>query len=525
MSEDRDATATPPKYSRYRSVRQQAQSAKPEPPPPPAPPIPDQQQQQQDGFSRTKSMSRYRRSRVVGKNELAEYSMPPPVPSVPIPSRTQTSAAQPPAIRNPTRRVTEPAPSAYAAPPAGREARPKETERERLRRKAQEYRDREEAQRKLEEQEARQLAEEEAERERLKEEEAARILAEQKRKDLERLQAELDAAPIPPKILSPSKEKFGFFSRKRAATKSAPPRTSESGSRSGTNSTSMSRTRSIEPSRGIVEGGGGIVPQTDAPMSAVNAGERRVLIRCKQSSINLPITPETTPVDIIFSAANIMTQNITPSTAVLLESYTQLGLERRVRRYEHIRDIMNSWDRDTQNALLLQNSDSPNHDYDLETSAAPKEAPPDVTVYMYHSQRPGKWNKRHITLLSSGQIYIAKKPNLSISDKDASPICHLSDFDIYSSTPQYTRKTLKPPKKYCHAIKSQQKTTMFLSTENFVHYFSTDDSTLSHKWYAAVQRWRSWYLVNRMDQGAKKAKAKTKPTANHALKLSVDENP
>ncbi|TVY37328.1 hypothetical protein LSUB1_G004752, partial [Lachnellula subtilissima] len=518
MSGDQDATSSPPKYSRYRSVRHQTHPTKTEP----APPVPEAQQ---DAFSRTKSMSRYRRSRAVAKNELADQ--PPPVPSIPsIPSRTQISAAPHPAGRDTTRRVTDPISSAQRqVPDTGREqVRSKETERERLRRKAQEYRDREEAQRRLEEQETREAAEEEAELARRKEEEAAKILAEQKRKDLERLEAELEAAaPIAPRITSPGREKFSFFSRKRPVSKSAHPRTSES--RSGSGGNSMSRT---EAPRAILEGGGGIVPQTDAPISASNAGERRVLIRCKQSSINLPITPETTPVDITFSAANIMTQNVNPSTAILLESYTQLGLERRIRKYEHVRDIMNSWDRDTQNALLLQDSDSPNHDYDLEASAAPKEAPPDVTVYMYHSQKPHRWNKRYITLLSSGQIFVSKKPRIKTSDKDTNNICHLSDFDIYTSTPQYTRKSLKPPKKHCYAIKSQQKTTMFLSTENFVHYFSTDDSSQANIWYSAVQRWRSWYLVTRMGEGARKLKPKpSKPT--HTIRPStstfVDENP
>jgi hypothetical protein len=256
------------------------------------------------------------------------------------------------------------------------------------------------------------------------------------------------------------------------------------------------------------------------------------LIRCKQSSINLPVTPETTPVNIIYSSANIMTQNIVPSAAILMESYTQLGLERRIRRYEHIRDIMNSWDRDTQNALHLMNSDSPNHDTDLEAFSVPKEAPPDVTVHMYHSQKPGKWNKRFITLLSSGQIFMSKKAGAKMSDKEVVSLCHLSDFDIYTPTAQQTRKVLKPPKKMCYAVKSQQKTTMFLSTENFVHFFSTDDEPLAQKWYDAVQRWRSWYLVNRMGegetkQGKKVTELSTKPgtKGGHTVKVSVDESP
>lgn len=257
---------------------------------------------------------------------------------------------------------------------------------------------------------------------------------------------------------------------------------------------------------------------------------QRVLIRCKQSSINLPITPETTPSDIIYSAANVMTQNIIPSTAILIESYTQLGLERRVRRYEHVRDVMNSWDRDTQNSFILQNSDSPKFDTDLEASGVPRDAPGDVTVYMYHSQKPGKWNKRFITLLSSGQIYMAKRSGTKHSQKDAVNLCHLSDFDIYTPTAQQMRKTLKPPKKFCHAVKSQQKTTMFLSTENFVHFFSSEDEQLSEKWYSAVQTWRSWYLVNRMGEGGRKAAKKAEQQGRPSTKagpipIPTDENP
>jgi hypothetical protein len=241
------------------------------------------------------------------------------------------------------------------------------------------------------------------------------------------------------------------------------------------------------------------------------------LVRHKQSSINLPITPNTTALDIFYSAANIMSHNIAAANTILLESYTQLGLERRVRRYEHIRDIMNSWDRDTQNALILQNSDSPKFDTDLESSSVPKDPPPDVTVYLYHSQKPGRWNKSYITLLSSGQMFMSKKAGAKSSDKDVVNLCHLSDFDIYTPVPAQLRK-LRAPKKFCYAVKSQQKTTMFLSTENFVHLFSSDDELLANKWYGAVQRWRSWYLVHRKGEGGesgkkvKKGKKTTGPT-------------
>ena len=99
----------------------------------------------------------------------------------------------------------------------------------------------------------------------------ARLLQEQKRKDLERLEAELDAAApaVSLPVTTPLKDKFAFFSKKVTATNVSPPRTSGSSGR-----VQLARTRSNEPPRGIEQGGGGIVPQTDAPISASNAGER-----------------------------------------------------------------------------------------------------------------------------------------------------------------------------------------------------------------------------------------------------------
>lgn len=132
---------------------------------------------------------------------------------------------------------------------------------------------------------------------------------------------------------------------------------------------------------------------------------------------------------------------------------------------------------------------------------------------------------------------MSKKTGAKASEKDSVSLCHLTDFDIYSLTPQQIRKNLKPPKKHSYAIKSQQKTAIFLNTENFVHFFSTDDVTLSEKWYTAVQKWRSWYLVNKKGDGKTENKGKkvtevsaelrpgTRGGPTHTVKVSVDENP
>lgn len=246
-------------------------------------------------------------------------------------------------------------------------------------------------------------------------------------------------------------------------------------------------------------------PQTvDAPVSAVNAGERRVEVRFEKAKITLPITPSTTVRELLNSASIIMSQPINPRKSVLIETYYPLGLERPLRRYERVRDIMNSWDSDTQNYLMIM----PESECDavgLEQKEAPVAQPSHTMVSLHHSQKPGKWEKHWVILKDDGQVTSSKTEN----DGNATNAFHLSDFDVYMPTRREMRK-LRPPKKICFAIKSQQRSIMFESTENFVHFFSTNDKAVADEWYNAVQAWRSWYLVNVLDQGGA---AKPPPTS------------
>ena len=246
-----------------------------------------------------------------------------------------------------------------------------------------------------------------------------------------------------------------------------------------------------------------IVPAFDAPISAVNAGERRVKVKYGQATTSVPVTPFTTPIDIVHFIAEQTSDSIDLNTCVLLESFKMLGLERPLRRYEHVRDVLNSWDNDAQHYLLLI---SDGRDYDVELEDVPASQPGDTTAQLYHSQKPSQWDKRWVTLRSDGQVLLAKRDG-----GEASNICHISDFDIYIPTPRQLAKKIKPPRKLCFAVKSQQKSSMFISTANFVHFFSTSDRALGNVWYKAIQKWRSWYLVNVMGEGTGTIKTPAKP--------------
>ena len=232
------------------------------------------------------------------------------------------------------------------------------------------------------------------------------------------------------------------------------------------------------------------------PRSAVNAGERRVVIKYRESVLSLPVTPTTTPYDLLKYASTSMSNPFDPQQSVLLESFTQLGLERSLRRYEHVRNVMNSWDHDTQNNLIVAaTSANALSKSDLDPRLLPKQ-PAGTSLYMYHSQRPGRWDKRWVSLKQDGQMSISKREDGSESFN----ICHLSDFDIYKPT-QRQMKKLRPPKNICFAIKSQQKSAMFLNGANFVHFFATTDGPSTETWCSAIRTWRSWYLVTVLGEG------------------------
>ncbi|KAK4897402.1 hypothetical protein LTR27_004922 [Elasticomyces elasticus] len=238
----------------------------------------------------------------------------------------------------------------------------------------------------------------------------------------------------------------------------------------------------------------------DIPVSAVNAGDRKVLVECGKSKTIFPVTSTTTTVDIIKSAANCMSERINPRSAVMLENFGSVGVQRPLRRYEHIWDVMNSWDNDKQNSLILLDPGTGSSEVELSVAGVPHKKPGDIEWLMTYSQKVGKWDKRTILLRPDGQVVVLKDPS---KPKEADSICHLSDFDIYTPTQEKARKKIKPPKKHCFAVKSQQKSIMFETTQNFVHFFCTNDRQTADDFYAAIQGWRSWYLVNVMDEGKK----------------------
>ncbi|ORY19285.1 hypothetical protein BCR34DRAFT_472248 [Clohesyomyces aquaticus] len=372
--------------------------------------------------------------------------------------------------------------------------------REHLRKEAEEA-ERRRAQREAEEAEQLRREKDEQERgKRLQKGESAHRL--KKREDEERKARQEEAArkqPTSPPVSPPRHGGgFGIFKRRKDDGPGSPE--SPANANAGKPPPTSHGNRELDTIR---PGGGGAVLGIDAPISAVNAGDRRVMISCNKSHMLLPVTPTTTPLDLIRSAATCLVENIDVRTAVILESFQKVGLQRPLRNYEHVRDVMNSWDDDKQNDLMIV--DSATHlidQQDLLASQVPDSKPEGMGCYIHYSSKPGKWSKKYFTLRVDGQLVMSKTE----TSKDQENICHLSDFDIYSPTERKLAKSVKPPKKICYAVKSQQKSTMFMDESRFVHFFCTNDRNTALKFYKSMQGWRSWYLKHVMGEGQKKSK-------------------
>lgn len=263
----------------------------------------------------------------------------------------------------------------------------------------------------------------------------------------------------------------------------------------------------------LVETSAAVFPGVDAPVSAVNAGERRVLVQYRKLSNYLPVTPTTRVQDLLYLAQDHFTREIDPQKFIVIETFSQLGLERPLRKYENVRDVMNSWTNDERNALIIVPAASLDNWHQLEIQSAPIGQPADTTFHIYHSQQARKWDKRFVTLRADGQVTVSKKHQA----QDQTNICHLSDFEVYSPTSSSLSNDMRPPKKICYSVKSQRKASMFLSTENYVHFFSTNDKAIAENLYKAISAWRSWYLVGVLGAGQKENAKGSLPEASRQL--------
>ncbi|KAK2603720.1 hypothetical protein QQS21_004096 [Conoideocrella luteorostrata] len=229
----------------------------------------------------------------------------------------------------------------------------------------------------------------------------------------------------------------------------------------------------------------------------VNIGEDRyVAVEYSPFMVDLPITADTYPIDILRATADKTEHHINPATNIVLERDFKFGLERRLRRYEAICDVVDSWENDLEHSLHIVpcSSSYTDQDFSFEPTSHTKEPPTGFSMEIYYSSKPGKCNKCWITLLQNGDIYANSVSNTQLPNMDRTLICSLADFDIYVSDASIQRRNVQPPAKYCYVLKNQQKKATSTKCDNLFHFFSTEDAEQAASFYEKIHFWRSWYI-------------------------------
>lgn len=164
---------------------------------------------------------------------------------------------------------------------------------------------------------------------------------------------------------------------------------------------------------------------------------------------------------------------------VIVEIHEAFSVERVMKPWEPIMDVIDAWESECHSALLIRARFN-----DATTPEVPREAPI-MSGWLQVEIRRGKWEKRFV-ILKRGGIYVAKSET-AISTAVA--LCSMQNFDAFT----LARPRAKSPKKPQFAIKSQQSIALFEKPEeDYIHFFACGSYAELDTWLRALRYSRSW---------------------------------
>ncbi|KAF8262273.1 hypothetical protein EI94DRAFT_1744007 [Lactarius quietus] len=156
------------------------------------------------------------------------------------------------------------------------------------------------------------------------------------------------------------------------------------------------------------------------------------------------------------------------------------GMERPIRHFEIVSEVINSWDKDKSVNLLVAKK-TPLATL-LNASAIPTSSPV-FSTYVEWESKPRKWSKRWLELREQG-LWLSKKDN----GKDEIFLCSLANFDAYTVTRPH-----KPPKPYVFAVKSTDNLSFFENKADYVHLFCCSEKD-GRTWLESILLARSYFI-------------------------------
>jgi len=159
----------------------------------------------------------------------------------------------------------------------------------------------------------------------------------------------------------------------------------------------------------------------------------------------------------------------------LFELCNDFGVERPLKEWEIVTDVITSWDiQKTKNALIMKTY---NYYESLLASSAVGRFP-SIRGKIYMETKPGKYNKRQFELRPTGLYYYKKKNN------QETLLVNLSSYDVYT----LLVKMPNAPTDFAFAIKSTDPIHFFEDKKKYIYYLYTTDVNSLFDWVMSIRQ-------------------------------------
>jgi len=188
----------------------------------------------------------------------------------------------------------------------------------------------------------------------------------------------------------------------------------------------------------------------------------------------------------------------------LWEICRALGVERPLREFEVVADVVKSWDGEA-NILIIKRSFL----WPVLASSLRAQPAPSKSGWVQVELRPGKWAKKWLELRDAS-LTAAKGE----SGKDRTQLVPLASFDAFAVAP-HTVQALKPPKPFVIALKSRLPRSHFEKEQEYCIFIGLRDEQEHDAWLKAITEARNPVMRERETAvlGAAATSPETKGTA------------
>ncbi|CAO3703212.1 unnamed protein product [Rhizopus stolonifer] len=154
-------------------------------------------------------------------------------------------------------------------------------------------------------------------------------------------------------------------------------------------------------------------------------------------------------------------------------------VERPLREWEIVLDIMSYWEPDSNNALLIKKY--PYHHTLIAETILQKTVLP-MHGWLTIEYKKGKWQKRYC-FIKDNAIHHAKDKKASSS----SVLCPLAFYDVYT----LLQPLKTSPTAFVFAIRAQDKVSMFEKEGDYIRFMATEDQEEMKNWVLSIRQSKS----------------------------------